>query len=339
MNRRTRVGGAASTGGAALGPALLLALLLALPLSGLLSGFVGLPSTATTARADGSNDFVETFEHPSSLDRFRWQIHHSPNFASTPSTWLGDHDLSCGPPSSTRTIKLPPEGPDPGDTAYWCAPGGPGTGHLMTTFSSSGYAQVGFSPDQKFSHVGKVCWDQNMTNLGNRKWTQVVVVPEAAFQNNDQRLDYVKVDIQGPNRPGASGVKLTPSVFLFSMVDGSTATYTGQNIFDVDFRGYKNSDKMRRFTTCITDLEDGRVRIELERENSTEVRTLDGAFPDGPARVIFQDDTYNSTKAAASVPNPFTWHWDNILISSDVRAKPPSSSGASLPYAPAVRLS
>jgi hypothetical protein len=37
-------------------------------------------------------------------------------------------------------------------------------------------------------------------------------------------------------------------------------------------------------------------------------------MPDGPARVIFQDVSYNPTKDSSPLVNPFTWHWDNISI-------------------------
>jgi hypothetical protein len=58
------------------------------------------------------------------------------------------------------------------------------------------------------------------------------------------------------------------------------------------------------------------VKIELERASVIETRIQRGGFPNGPARVIFQDDTYNAPKSPPDldVPNPFTRHWDNIVV-------------------------
>ena len=86
---------------------------------------------------------------------------------------------------------------------------------------------------------------------------------------------------------------------MFVMLRGSTQTYTGPGNYDSNFDGFVTTDKARRFRNCITDLENGTVSIELERESSTEVRVLRGAFPNGPARVIFQDDTYDPPKDPA----------------------------------------
>jgi hypothetical protein len=46
---------------------------------------------------------------------------------------------------------------------------------------------------------------------------------------------------------------------------------------------------------------------------STETRTGPGNLPDGPARVIFQDGSYNPDKHGGT--GGITWHWDNIQIS------------------------
>ena len=258
--------------------------------------------------------FEEDFSDPDALDRFRWQIHHKPSANGTPDEWQADHDEDCSAPPSLRTVSRPEEGNDPGETAYICGPGGPETAHLMTTFRSTGYAQVAFSPNEIFDGVGTVCWDQNFTDLGSRKWTQLIVVPEDTFHENDERLDYVKPGLE--DGPGKAGVFLTDGVFMLVVQTGSTVTHVGQDIGEKNFRGFTNEDKKRRFRVCVEDLEDGTVRIELERETETEVRVMQGSLPDGPARVIFQDDTYNSTKSSSPVEAPFTWHWDNLLVAS-----------------------
>ena len=111
-------------------------------------------------------------------------------------------------PLTSRTVHWPnppgddlvTRGTDPGEAAYWCAPGGAGTGHLMTAFNTHGYSHLDFTPKQTFTDVRTVCWDQNVTHLGNRKWTQVTIVPKAMHDAVAPRLDYTNPDlrIDGP---------------------------------------------------------------------------------------------------------------------------------------------
>jgi hypothetical protein len=108
---------------------------------------------------------------------------------------------------------------------------------------------------------------------------------------------------------------VTGETFFISIASGSSQTFVGTTVHDVNFDGFTVTDKAQRFRHCITDLENGTVRVELGRPTGAEVRTLRGSFTNGPARVIFQDDSYDPPKdPPAGVPNPFTWHWDNILV-------------------------
>jgi hypothetical protein len=277
--------------------------------------------------AQAATEFYESFDTAASLDRFDFALHNPVPFKEPIRSWPGDHDTSCGPPSTTRTVRMPGNR-TPGDgkiytkgraavgeTVYWCAPGGDSSkAHFMTAFATIDYAQITFAPKQTFDNVRRVCWDQNMTDLGIRKWTQVVVVPQSIFDANGGRMDYVTPRLDAG--PASFGTKLPNNVFLMEVLGGSTNIHWNGGDYN-DFHGFTTTDKMRRFTTCVTDLENGTVQIELERENSVERRTLPGAFPNGPARVIFQDDTYNNPKSPPklNVPTPTTWHWDNIVVS------------------------
>jgi hypothetical protein len=295
------------------------------------------PTTTTTAAAptpptseagsDASETgaaFIETFDTPDALDRFDFAIHHAVPYKQPIRSWKGDHAADCAPPPSTRQIRLPGDRvpgdgktytADTGDAVYWCAPDGtPATGHLMTTFDTIDYAQVDFAPKPVFTDVQRVCWDQNMTDLGIRKWTQLVVVDLDTFERNDERMDYVSPRVD--EGPASFATKLTGDVFLMEVLGGSTNVRVGHERADPDFRGFLTSDKKRRFTICVTDLEDGTVEVQLERDTQVETRIHQGSFPDGPVRVIFQDDTYNAPKSPPTleVPDPFTWHWDNVVV-------------------------
>jgi hypothetical protein len=287
----------------------------------------GVPGDPVASTAEAASEFYEPFETAASLDRFDFALHNPVPFNEPIRTWPGDHDASCGPPTTSRTIHMPGNRTpgdgkiyvagraSVGDTLYWCAPGGdPAKAHMMTSFLTIDYAQIQFSPKGYYNNVRRVCWDQNMTDLGIRKWTQLVVVPQNIFEANGKRMDYVTPRLDAG--PASFGTKLPNNVFLMEVLGGSTNVHWNGGDYN-DFHGFLTADKARRFTTCVTDQNNGTVKIELERESSVETRFLTGAFPDGPVKVIFQDDTYNALKSPPSlnVPNPFTWHWDNILVS------------------------
>ena len=276
-------------------------------------GCVGGPQTQGSPSPNapppaGPGDFVETFDSAAGFyNRFATQVVHTPPDVQS---WQGDHDDHCGAPTSTRTIHAS----NPAESFYWCGPAGPASGHVMTSMNTGGYAEADFSPTQSFTSLNKVCWDQNQTDLGERKWTQVVVVPEGTFQANGQRLNYANPEFQDGVQVG--DLRISSDTFMFVMLRGSTQTYVGPS-FDSNFDGFVTADKARRFKTCITDLENGTVQIDLERQSTTETRVLRGAFPNGAARVIFQDESYDPPKdppVTPGVPEPFTWHWDNIAI-------------------------
>jgi hypothetical protein len=267
------------------------------------------PPKATQPKppAAGSGDFLATFDAKTDLSRFRTQTIQTfspPDIGS----WLGDHDAHCGAPTTYRTVRAAVRA----ESVYWCAPNGPASGHIMTSMNTTAFGQVNFSPNKAFTKIKRVCWDQNLTDLGSRKWTNVVVVPEATYQANKQRLDYLLPGFQAGVNPGAP---VTGQTFLLQLLRGRATTFLGQTVSDSSSVVFSTTDKAQRFRHCITDLENGTVKVEMSRPSGTEVRTLRGAFPNGAARVIFQDDSYDPPKdAPAGVPNPFTWHWDNILV-------------------------
>jgi hypothetical protein len=104
---------------------------------------------------------------------------------------------------------------------------------------------------------------------------------------------------------------------MLEMLKASTRVQVGQTVTFDNFLGFTTSDKARRFHHCAIDLGNGTVRLELERLDGTEVRVAPGSFPDGPARVIFQDVSYDSLKGTIPFSQALdtnTWHWDNIVV-------------------------
>lgn len=299
--------------------------------------------------AEAATDYLETFDSEASLDTLDFFVSNGRDFTFRPESWPGDHAAGapCGAPTTSRTVHWPdPPGDeftkttDAGEAAYWCAPGGAGTGHLMTAFKTGGYAHLDFSPKQMFTDVRKVCWDQNVTNLGNRKWTQLTIVPKALDDINTPRLDYTHPGFR-IGGPAFWGLSLENDGFMFSTTQGNAQVFTGEDrIFD---EGWQNdtsvSDKAKRVTTCLTDLRNGSIEVSQERwDDSVDVIELTGAFPAGPVRVIWQDVSYNPDKAVGESPptvsNSYTWHWDNLFVSTSPNAAPPPGGGGGEPITP-----
>ncbi len=315
-------------------------------LTGLAAAAMIVVAVGQTATVSAATDYLETFESPNSMSTLDFYVTNGRNFDDRPTSWQGDHASSspCGGPTTTRTVRWPDDGgnetptrtTNPGDTAYWCAPGGAGSEHMMTTFNTGGYAHLDFTPKRTFDEVARVCWDQNATNLGNRKWTQVAIAPISVANAVAPRLDWTHPGFRDDGGPAAWGLGLDGGVFLFSTTLGNAETFTGggrtgiSNTNDSDV-----SDKAQRVTTCLTDLENGTIRVEQERTSgSVERTTLPGSIPNGEVKVVFQDVSYNPEKAETTplVSDPFTWHWDNLLVSSDPGTQlPTSNSGTQLP--------
>jgi hypothetical protein len=268
--------------------------------------------------------FTADFSTPADFfDRFQTEIFHGTG-PITPQLplerrWFGDHDDQCHPPDTHRPIAVE----DLDRQIYWCAPNGPDTGHVMTSMFTSGYAQIDFAPNRSFTNVRRVCWDQNNTRMG-RKWTQVVVVPESVYQANNRRLGYVHPGLE--NDVAVAGVKATNGTYILAFANGSTETFTkassdptigvGPAIYDANFAGFETDDPAKRWHNCMVDNENGTITYTLERPGTCcSTRTQPGRLPNGPVRVIFQDDTYDAPKGNVGYDQTkATWHWDSIRV-------------------------
>ena len=185
----------------------------------------------------------------------------------------------------------------------------------MTGLDTTGYAIVAFAPLQVFTNVSRVCWDQNLTDLGGGKWTNVVIVPEGTYHRNGGRLDYVSAGFNDPNGPGSFNAQGNGDIFGVKQFRGTLMMYQGNNtLFDSADVWTAGDDRATRFQHCMTDNGNGTVTLTQARSYGTVSYTAGGSFPDGPVRVIFQDDNYDTVKHDGR-PGFKTWHWDNISIS------------------------
>jgi hypothetical protein len=231
--------------------------------------------------------------------------------------WVGDHDMTCGAPTTQRPVH---QTEDKAEMFWWCAPGGdPAKGHVMTAANSMGYNILWFSPKQYFTNVARVCWDINLTREYG-KWWNVLLVPQADVEANGGDLGVSGPGFQvvgGPSTdilpvPGGehiSAAKQSGGNFTYWEDFGFTAD---EEFFDV----VNETDKAARYRHCMIDNGNGTITLTQARPGGvTDVRVQPGAFPDGPVRVVFQDDMYDPPKREGYDPTNVTWHWDRIEIS------------------------
>jgi hypothetical protein len=228
---------------------------------------------------------------------------------------------------TSRTITIGKGAAGKEGVFYACLPGGdPAKGHVMTSVNTAGYNIVWFSPKQYFSDVRRVCWDQNLTDLGGGKWTTVVLVSRKDAEAAGGDLGFVGPGFEDPNGPSTSsfpsedtgGAKLFRGGF--EIWRGVPGTDGNSGVTGDIGAGVTTSDKAARYQHCMVDNENGTVTLTQGRpDGTTATKTVTGDLPDGEVRVVFEDDSYNPDKhfdaSEKAGPNhPYTWHWDNIQI-------------------------
>ncbi len=304
------------------------------------------PTTTTIAEqsppAGASVQFSESFD-TDRRDRFDWQLQSTGTPPAAP--FLGDHATGapCGNPYTYRTVNPVPLQPGVlhdrvditnSELVWWCAPGNdPAKGHMMTGLNTDSVATLNFSPKQVLNNVTRVCWDQNMTDLGAGKWLNIFVVPNDAYVSGGSNLAYAA----GVGIPfGGIPQMLPPGAVDFTWVGGTVMShkvqpdgsyrqdfYQWDSIPLVDANGDGTIDRLDppasgmatdpapRFTICI---DDGANQVTIERpDGALDTYAYNISFPSGQVRVIFQDASYNPVKHVG-FENHLTWHWDNIII-------------------------
>jgi hypothetical protein len=290
--------------------------------------------TTTASPPSGDVSFAEDFSTEAGFTSRFWR--HTGNACSldqrcTPEgqsfatqEFPGTHDMACAAPPSTRTVSIESHA----NLYWWCAPGGPATGHVMSGLNASGYALVSFAPAQWFSDVRRVCWDMSLADLGGGKWANVVLVPRARVQSHQNinpdrvadgegpwRLDYVTpgFDPQDNNGPGGFNLVDIHDVVGIKQFRGHLGIYQGHEMAQQESTFTTGANDAQRFRHCFEDLGNGSLRITQNRANgAVQTFAVPGAFPAGEVAVIFQDDTYDADKHGGT--GMYTWHWDNITV-------------------------
>ena len=295
------------------------------------------PSGGQIPPVTGPTQFIETFESDA-RERFEWQLQSTNEPPQR--DFVGEHNMGCEGPATHRTVHQIPLEPGRWHTrvdathsemVWFCAPGNDtAKGHMMTALDTDSIASLNFSPKQVFVNVTKVCWDQNMNNLGEGKWLNVFIVPNPAFTGDLAFLAGSGESFGGiEQRMPAGAVDFTwLRGSMMSHQAQSNGTYQRQfdqwmSIDPVDNNGDgiidRNdaptqgvaTDPAPRFTICV---DDGNDQVLIERPNGTvDAYPYNVQFPTGPVRVIFQDASYNPTKHNG-FESHLTWHWDNIVV-------------------------
>lgn len=234
----------------------------------------------------------------------------------------GSHNLACDPPPTNRTVIVG----NHADLFWYCAPGGPTTGHVMTGLNTSGYAIFGFTPRRTFTNVSSVCWDVSLADLGGGKWFNVALVNEATLESRPNlnptaaaelegpyRLDYVGPDFSDEGGPGDFNIQDLAGVFGVKQFRGTISMYSGNSFFaEWGDSWTAGTDQLTRYEHCFIDNGNGTVTLTQERATGVESFTAAGSFPDGPVYVLFLDDNYDADKHGGT--GLYTWHWDQVEI-------------------------
>jgi hypothetical protein len=282
-------------------------------------------ATSTTSSLPAGGSFSESFETSAGFfarfdyGRSGFDWHGNP---AAIETWRGDHNAGCDPPgvNGDRTVHLRAESGPPDSELFWyCAPGNdPAKGHVMTSINTVGYQIVWFSPARYFTNVKRVCWSQNLTSLGSRKWTNVVLVVRQNAEEYGGQLGMGGPGF-GPSEPN-TGIFPHFGTFGVKIYRGSAFTWVAPGTsgnaqeYDYDFDPVDGlQDEATRYRHCAEEVAGG-IRVTQDRPGGSRVWLLDGQFPDGDVRVVFQDDNYDPPKGDDASDDHLTWHWDDVEV-------------------------
>jgi len=311
------------------------ALILAAAVALVASPFGGITARAQTqsgtgepaafeATFDSAADFYDRFDRGySGFSPWEWNGG-GDNGAIT--SFHGDHDEQCGPPTTSRTVTFGTAAEPDFSQVFWhCAPGGdPAKGHVMTGVDTLGYNIAWFSPRPVFTGVGEVCWDINVTAMSQRKWTQVLFVDvddatryPSVRGSGGYDLGYTSPDFR-QTAPNTGIFPASGTLAGLKDVAGTFSWFQDQDTWTEQFAGWPGvegvTDKAARYQHCLTNQADGTVRVTQDTPSGTRTVDLPGQIPQGPVKVVFQDDNYDPAKDERYDPNVVTWHWDNVRV-------------------------
>lgn len=272
------------------------------------------PTSTTQPPADGS--FLEDFS-VNGTEQLNMGLYRRDNVLIAQTQWQGDHNMSCGAPTTTRTI-LRTDG-IAGDV-YRCAAPGMDPHLMISEGDTSGYSIVWISPKQVFQNIKSVCIDINLNfgTLGYRQWPSIAVMPVA----------HTELTANVPAADAGAGVTIYPPATGFAVADiGSPNGATGKLQINGQRLDYPSvdagSDNATRYPVCFTDNKNGTLTLKVTgpQADTGAVHAISytrpGSFPSGDVKVVIQAHQYTATKAAGETGIPVTrntWHADNVKV-------------------------
>ena len=135
---------------------------------------------------------------------------------------------TCGAAqTTTRTITLG----EPTQQIYWCdpdGPAGPSSGHIMTATPYTGYGILSFTPNRAFNNISTVCWDQNLNDLGGRRWTNIAHHPGVDVPGELPALRLRRSRLRPGHDVGAANLDAPPSSDTIKVFAGSCSGTPGR---------------------------------------------------------------------------------------------------------------
>ena len=280
----------------------------------------------TTAPPPAGLLYQNSFSSPSDLDRLVFELHRgAPNaIDSDVRVFNGDHDMSCGAPTTVRTVHESTKS----EWVWYCGAPAVADPHFMTGMNTNSYNVISFAPLNGATPIfpgtaNEICWNQNLTQLGGRKWINVAVISDDTYNADPGQMVIVNPDHAGnvgtPGFPSdPPGRVVSGDDFLYVAVK-NTVTYHSPLGYQFDWTLLEiGADKATRYRNCLKDNGNGTVtRTQARPGGVTNTSTMPGRFPAGPRVFIIEDVSYSPDKDdTQGAVDPYTWHFDQIEIST-----------------------
>lgn len=264
----------------------------------------------------------------------------------------GDHaptaDGLCAGPTTVRNVFFTGDRQNLGydNLFWWCGPGGPSTGHIMTGVNTVSYNYAWFATKAMYSNISQVCWAINETEMSHRKWTEIMFVgaadavrypaggPTGISSNGARGSGGYDLGFTNPNSRDPNGA--TTGIFpqggtLAGLEDdnGSVSWFQNQDTWMVNNAGSRIegvTDKATRYKHCLTNQSDNTILLTMDTPTGQRNISLPGQIPQDARKVVFQDNNYNPPKDSFYNEANLTWHWDDIQVTSGAVTPPPSTS-------------
>jgi len=305
-----------------------------------------------TATFDSASDFYDRFDY--GLSGFTPAGRDDPEVDGAGGVFPihGDHNMSCGDPTTSRDLRIHGEQWNNGDhfpditfdELFWhCAPGNdPAKGHVMFNINTTGYNHIWFAPKGYFSNITKVCWDQNLNSIRG-KWQELHFVDAAdatryptgsrptdsvtARGTGGFDLGFTDPSFRAPDGPNTGITPQSGTLAGLNFFAGIYAWFQNQDTWTANQVGWPGimheygynggqpiTDKATRYKHCLEQVAPNQLRVTFNSPTGPMTRNFTGQIPQQPVRVVWHDSNYDAPKRGGYNAEMLTSHMDNIEI-------------------------